>query len=201
MSWWEHAYRGGRIPWDPGPYDGHLPFVLKEFKILPGPCIDIGCGTGKSLIWLAERRFQCTGIDVSSTALQLAEKNADKAGVKCRWLHGAFPDKFSKKILVPSSFVFVMERGCMQHLRNDQTRLRRFVEAVARLLTPDGYFYSLTASSNSRARYSGPPQWTAKDLVTAVESFFEIRLLKESVFTPGEEGSIPAWLCVMQRKS
>jgi hypothetical protein len=88
----------------------------------------------------------------------------------------------------------------MQHLKHDRRQLRRFAESAAALLAADGYFYSLTASINSDARYAGPPQWSAADMVTALEPFFEIKLLKESVFTAGEEGSIPAWLCVTQRK-
>ncbi len=201
MSWWDAAYRSGEVPWDPGPFDGHLPGLLADLELRPCAALDIGCGEGKSLVWLARRGFACTGIDLSPAALELAEGHARAAGVGCRWLRGRFPQDFPPAALPRSSFGFIMERGCLQHLRHDGRERRAFLETAAALLAPGGWFYSLVTSSNRRAPHVGPPQWSASDLVEAVEPFFELRLLRESVFTAGEEGSVPAWLTLMQARS
>jgi SAM-dependent methyltransferase len=200
VSWWDAAYRGGEVPWDPGPFDGHLPGILGELDLRPCRVLDLGCGSGKSLVWLAQRGFECWGIDLSPAALRQAESNARAAGVACAWLKGRFPDDFPRGRLPGSPFGFVMERGCLQHLRHDGRELRGFLEAAANVLQPQGWFYSLVTSSNRRARHVGPPQWSAAHLVAAVEPFFEIRLLRESVFTHGEQGSVPAWLLLAQRR-
>jgi 2-polyprenyl-3-methyl-5-hydroxy-6-metoxy-1,4-benzoquinol methylase len=161
--------------------------------------VDVGCGTGKSLIWLAKRGFTGTGIDASPTAIRLARQNAEQEGVRCQWLQGSFPQDFSQEMLRPGTFQLAMERGLLQHFHHDRHGQRQFMQAVARLLAPGGYWYSLSASSNSNARFVGPPQWSATEIVQACEPYLEVRLLRESVFTPGEQGSIPAWLCVCQK--
>ncbi len=198
MSWWDAAYRGGVVPWDPGPFDGHLPGILSELGLEPCAALDIGCGTGKSLVWLAQRGFECTGIDLSPSALRQAEDNAHAAGVRCRWVRGTFPRDFPAARQPGRGFGFVMERGCLQHLKHEARELRAFLEGAAAALAPQGWFYSLVTSSSRNARHVGPPQWSAGDLAQAVEPFFEVRLLRESVFTHGEEGSVPAWLALMQ---
>ena len=50
MSWWESVYRSGRVNWDPGEYDGHLPWLLSTFAVQPCRAIDLGCGRGKSAV-------------------------------------------------------------------------------------------------------------------------------------------------------
>ena len=200
MSYWDSYYRQSRVPWDPGSYDRHLAYVLEEFSIKPCRVVDVGCGDGKSLIWLAEQGFTGTGIDLSRVALRMAEKRARKRGIHCTWLPGSFPDDFSEKIIPSGSFSFAIERGCLQHMRYSRDFCKAFVRGVARILDRDAHWYSLTASRNGMGISTGPPRWTAEELVSLVEPYFEIRLLKESVFTAGETGSIPAWLCVMQKR-
>ncbi len=199
MSWWDAAYRRGRVPWDPGPYDGHLPTLLQEFDIRPCRVVDVGCGTGKSLIWLARRGFAGTGIDLSPIAIDMARRNAGREGVRCRWLTGSFPEDFPPKELPTASFGLAIERGLLQHFRHDRSGQRRFMEAAARILVPGGYWYTVSASANSHAPFVGPPRWSATEIVQACEPFLEVKLLRETVFTPGEEGSIPAWLCVCRK--
>jgi SAM-dependent methyltransferase len=40
--------------------------------LAPGRALDLGCGAGRSSIWLAERGWQVTGVDFSDAALELA---------------------------------------------------------------------------------------------------------------------------------
>jgi ubiquinone/menaquinone biosynthesis C-methylase UbiE len=37
-----------------------------------GKCLELGCGTGDILICLNQKGYDCTGIDISSTALESA---------------------------------------------------------------------------------------------------------------------------------
>jgi SAM-dependent methyltransferase len=202
MSWWDAAYRSGDVAWDPGPFDRHLPGIVAELSLAPCPVLDIGCGEGKSLVWLARRGFAGTGIDLAPTALGLAEGHAREAGVACRWLRGEFPGDFcGARALAARSYGLLMERGCLQHYRHDARERGRFLEAAAGLLPSGGWFYSLVTSSNRRAPHVGPPQWSAAELTAAVEPFFEIRVLRESVFTAGEKDSVPAWLLLAQPRA
>ena len=38
--------------------------------------LDVGCGTGSTVIWFAKKGFDATGIDFSAHAIEQARKNA-----------------------------------------------------------------------------------------------------------------------------
>ncbi|MEZ0338491.1 class I SAM-dependent methyltransferase [Mycobacterium sp. pV006] len=49
-----------------------------------GRALDLGCGEGADAVWLAERGWQVTGVDVSETALGRARRAATQRGVDDR---------------------------------------------------------------------------------------------------------------------
>jgi SAM-dependent methyltransferase len=212
-TWWDSAYRSGHVPWDPGAFDGHLPRLLRDFQVQPGSALDIGCGEGKSLFYLAERGFRCTGIDLSPVALRTAEEEARQRGIACRWLTGEFPEDFrirpstetvggsaaGDNTLAAQTYGLIMERGCFQHLGRPGPRATRFAESVARLLAPSGIYYSLIAADQGRRGVWGP-RWSERAVRGVLEEFLEVLTLELSVFTPGERGSMGAWFCVARRR-
>ena len=50
----------------------------------PGRALDLGCGEGADSIWLAERGWRVTAVDIAPTALERAAANAAAAGVEER---------------------------------------------------------------------------------------------------------------------
>lgn len=203
VNYWDSSYESGRVPWDPGPYDGHLPSIVADHGIAPCRVVDIGCGTGKSLVWLAEHGFDCTGIEIAPTALEMADELARSRGVECEWLYGSFPGDFrdgaSTRAIDDNSFELAIDRGVF-HLHTTKAEQRIFVDGVARVLAPGGLWYSLLASSSQGGGFSGPPRWSKREITAAVQDRFEIVRLEESVFTPGERGSMPAWVCVLRNR-
>jgi 2-polyprenyl-3-methyl-5-hydroxy-6-metoxy-1,4-benzoquinol methylase len=57
--------------------------------LTPGQALDVGCGEGADVVWLAERGWRATGADVSVVALDKARRHAGEAGVADRtaWVH------------------------------------------------------------------------------------------------------------------
>lgn len=202
VNYWDSSYESGRVPWDPGPYDGHLPAVIADHEIAPCRVVDIGCGTGKSLVWLAEHGFDCTGIEIAPTALEMAEKLARSRGVECDWLYGSFPHDFdgaaSEQTIADGSFGLAVDRGVF-HLHTARADQRHFVDGVSRVLARGGLWYSLLASSAKGSGFGGPPRWSKREITNAVEARFEIVSLTESIFNPREQGSMPAWVCVLRK--
>jgi ubiquinone/menaquinone biosynthesis C-methylase UbiE len=60
-------------------------FVLEHLKP-PGRCIDLGCGTGRLAIDLAQRGFSVVAVDLSAEMLRVAAAKAREAGACVRWI-------------------------------------------------------------------------------------------------------------------
>ncbi len=72
----------------PGPTGGwraRLPSWMRwRLRVRPRRCgpkaLDIACGAGGTVAWLAQRGWQVTGVDISTTALAIAQAPADGGG-------------------------------------------------------------------------------------------------------------------------
>ncbi|HEX8953476.1 MAG TPA: methyltransferase domain-containing protein, partial [Polyangia bacterium] len=85
---WNARYAEGDLPWDTGVPDGHLVATVGAGVITPGRALEVGCGTGTDVLWLAAQGFDVTGVDVSSLAIDKARAKAAAAGAaasRCRF--------------------------------------------------------------------------------------------------------------------
>jgi 2-polyprenyl-3-methyl-5-hydroxy-6-metoxy-1,4-benzoquinol methylase len=82
---WDGAYRRGRsAPWDIGRPSTDLKQAVENGTLHPCRAVELGCGSGNDAIFLASRGFDVTAIDIAPTALSLAKKKAQDAGVKVK---------------------------------------------------------------------------------------------------------------------
>ena len=191
----EQRYRTGDTPWDHGLPDQNLIQVVTSRKIGPCKALDIGCGTGDNVLWLAEQHFDVTGCDLSDTAIDSAKLKAAKAGVSCSFIVSDFMED-----LVPGSpFGFIMDRGCL-HSVGDEPERRRFAENVSMHLEPGGLWLTLTGNSDDAERETGPPRLTAAELAAAVEPFFEILSLESGLLNSNESDPPRAWICLIRKR-
>lgn len=73
-DFWERRYADAPAIWS-GRVNASLAQVVQNFT--PGRSLDLGCGEGGDVIWLAENGWEATGIDLSSTAVERARKTAE----------------------------------------------------------------------------------------------------------------------------
>jgi SAM-dependent methyltransferase len=99
--------------------------------------LEMGCGAGPNLLWLAQRGIRVSGVDISPIALELARKNLTSAGFasKIQTLQEA---SVSKVPLEDESFDGILEACVFQHL-DKADRIAAFAE-TKRLLKPGGLF-------------------------------------------------------------
>lgn len=80
---WDERYAETDRVWSGNP-NGAL--VAEVAALSPGRALDVGCGEGADAIWLAERGWAVTGLDVSRVALDRAAAAAHERCVEVTWL-------------------------------------------------------------------------------------------------------------------
>ena len=64
------SYRFGKTPWDTGVTPPEVVELLGELS--PGRALDLGCGTGTNVAYLARRGWRADGVDGSARAIAIA---------------------------------------------------------------------------------------------------------------------------------
>jgi SAM-dependent methyltransferase len=85
---WDERYRSSTRLWSGKP-NPHL--VTQAADLAPGTALDAGSGEGADAIWLAERGWHVTGVDISVVALERAAQHAAAVGAevaeRITWRH------------------------------------------------------------------------------------------------------------------
>lgn len=196
MSWWDSAYKSGRVSWDPGAYDRHLDWVLENIPIPGTRALDIGCGTGKSAIWLARQGFDVTGIDSAKSAIDIARRKARRENATVRFVAASFPTDIDELSAggEAAKFHLVTERATLQHIHSPAETV---MEAIAQITVPRGVFYSLMLTGEGLPWGTGA--WNERTIRKRFGEQFDIEHIDRVVFTPGQPGSVPAWRTVARK--
>jgi 2-polyprenyl-3-methyl-5-hydroxy-6-metoxy-1,4-benzoquinol methylase len=129
QEYWDDRYATHDHVWSGRP---NPRLVEHTADLPPGLALDVGCGEGADVVWLAERGWRTTGADVSTVALEKARRHAGEAGVADRtsWTHvdlvagDQLPDGFD---LVSAMYLHVPE-----------SRFARVYAAIAAAVRPGG---------------------------------------------------------------
>lgn len=94
MNKWlyELLYRLRFGSWIFGPLLPDLVELVENGRIPPGRAIDLGCGVGVEVIYLAKNGFDMTGVDFSPTAIKQARAKSQSAGVEVRFIEEDLTD-------------------------------------------------------------------------------------------------------------
>ncbi|WP_218974699.1 class I SAM-dependent methyltransferase [Streptomyces sp. NP160] len=82
-AWWEELYSGTGTRWS-GNANARLVEAVAALEArgaTPGRALDLGCGEGGDVVWLAERGWSVTGVDVAHAAVTKARSAAAARGV------------------------------------------------------------------------------------------------------------------------
>ena len=191
----KERYKRGDTPWDIGKPDFNLIQTVTTTPIKPCKALEIGCGTGDNSIWLYQQSFHVVGIDASEVAIEKAKEKASKANAKCAFL---VSDVLTSRVEA-APFGFVFDRGCFHTMDSGKER-RSFAENVNRHLEEDGLWLSLLGNADEQRDGPGPPQRTAREIVYAVESDFEILSLVSGSFGSNRPNPPRAWVCLLRKR-
>lgn len=151
---WEQGFEedlpGEWLAYGPGRH--HLwepPAWLRDHRgLLPppaaGPVLDLGCGSGRAAVWLAQRGYRVTGIDWQAEALAMARELAGSCGVEGRFVEADLRDRS------------VVPAGPWSIILNFRFLERDLLEGVSSWLKPAGV--CLVRTFRQAPGYEGHPQ-------------------------------------------
>jgi len=196
-DYWEDAYESGEYKhWE---YEYPSPeLVALAAANVPrrnARVLDIGSGGGTDAIFMAQRGFRVTGVDISAAALRIAKKRAEKARVEVDWLRGSVLE-----LPVDGETIdFITDRGLF-HLIEDYERARYALE-VFRVLKSGGY--TLIRGASKEAVDAGHDQFNP---ITqeAIDKYFPNSKFERGSVLPipllSVEGSMDAKIVMLQKK-
>ncbi|MDX2376165.1 NAD(P)/FAD-dependent oxidoreductase [Microbacterium sp. LRZ72] len=77
-AFWEERYRSRDAVWSGNPNQA---VVAVARSLTPGAALDLGCGEGADVVWLADNGWTATGIDISPAAVERARRAGIDAGI------------------------------------------------------------------------------------------------------------------------
>lgn len=180
---WDERYSADERIWSGRP---NAQLVAEVSALTPGTALDVGCGEGGDVVWLALQGWTVTGADFSAKGLTRAAKHAEDAGVadRVQWWQvdaRAFAAEGRSYDLVTTHFLHPPDGGMV-----DVTR--RLAEAVA----PGGHLLVVghapsevfTQHSASRAK----AMFVAADLLQALPDSFEALVVEQRPRTMVRDG-------------
>ena len=180
---WDDNYSGDGQIWSGEP---NVQLVAEVADLAPGTALDVGCGEGGDVIWLAQQGWQVTGADFSRNGLARAAKHAEQAGVADRthwWQVDArsFDPEGRTYDLVTSHYLHPPDGGMVVVTR----KLAGAVAPGGLLLVvghaPSEVFTHL-AAGHHRA------MWLAEDLLPAVPEDFDVLVAEQRPRTLTRDG-------------
>ena len=166
---WDERYAGPEQVWSGEP---NTQLVAEASRLTPGTALDVGCGEGGDVVWLARQGWQVTGADFSANGLARAARHAEQAGVGDRvdwWQVDArtFEPGGREFDLVTTHYLHPPDGG----MATVTARLARAVAPGGRLLVvghAPSEIFARMSESHRRAMF------LAEDLVPALPDGFEV---------------------------
>lgn len=182
---WEQRYAGTAQHWSGEP-NAQLVAVLTGLQ--PGTALDVGCGEGADVLWLAQQGWRVTGADFSANGLRRAAHRVERAGVGSAvdwWQVDAreFDAVGRRWDLVTSHFLHPPDAGMADVTR----RLAAAVAPGGHLLVvghaPSHHVTHLTAAQRNA-------MWLAEDLLPALPEDVEPLIVEQRPRTVTRDGQV-----------
>jgi SAM-dependent methyltransferase len=127
-------YREHDIPWDqplPPPE-----VIALSARLVPGRALDLGCGVGRTAIYLARQGWYCDGVDFVPQAIEMAQEGARANAVaEHTRFHVASVTRLG---FLRDQYDLAVDIGCLHAQRGDA--LRAYARELSRLLRPGGEY-------------------------------------------------------------
>jgi cyclopropane fatty-acyl-phospholipid synthase-like methyltransferase len=195
----EQAYQG-QAPWDTG---RPQPAIIKlaEAGQIRGSVLDVGCGTGENLLYLATRDHEALGIDFVPVAIEWAKAKAAQRGINAHFIvkNALELNKIGRK------FDTVIDCGLFHTFTDDERPM--FVQGLGDVLGHRGVLHILCFSDEEPGT-EGPRRISQQEIRDSFHDGWTVHRIEPTQFDsiPPKDGPTfspggpKAWLATIERK-
>lgn len=169
---WDDIYREyplEDLPWELGKPRQILVDLVEKALLKKGKALDLCCGAGTNTVYLAQKGFEVTAVDISSKAIEYAKKKAEQAHVKIKFMM----QNFVKLPFKVSEFDFIFDMGCFHHVKIEDRST--FIGGVHRVLKKGGVYLLVCFSYRNGVAWN---HFTKEQIVKLFSSQFKIVEIK-----------------------
>ena len=194
----EQMYQG-QAPWDTG---RPQPAIVKlaEAGQIRGSVLDVGCGTGENVLYLAARGHEAWGIDFVPVAIERAKAKAAERGINAHFIVGNALElgKLGRQ------FDTVIDCGLFHTFTDEERPI--FVRSLAEVLRAGGSLY-LLCFSDEQPGTEGPRRISQQEIRDTFHQGWNVKQIEptqfESIPRPDGlkfgPGGPKAWLATIER--
>ena len=192
---WKKVYRSGKsgvYPWELGSPRDFLVDLVEKGMIRGRDALDTCCGLGTNGLFLAEKGFDVTGIDISDKAVEIANQRAREAAIEGDARFQV--ENFMTMAFEAMSFDVVLDVGCFHHVAQEDRQ--SFIENVHRVLRPTGRYLLMCFSDRMGQAWNHFSETQIRDLFSGR---FEILLLEEMSSVEGDGETRYFYVALMEK--
>jgi len=172
-----HRHAPESLPWELGKPRKLLVELVESGQIVPGKMLDLCCGAGTNPVYLAQKGFDVTALDLSDRAVEYAREKARTTKADMNLLVGSF-------LALPfkgEEFDFIFDFGCFHHVKiKDRTR---FILGVHRAIKPAGRYLLICFSDKNGPGWN---HFTKDQIVELFRDYFEILWIRHFSSVEGD---------------
>jgi SAM-dependent methyltransferase len=187
------------LPWFDAKPSAELVGAVEGRFFPPGASVlDIGCGAGTSLLYLARQGLEAHGVDLSPEAIAAARARAQEEGV-------SVDARVGDALALPypaHSFDGANDRGCFHTL--PFARRRAYAAEVARVLRPEGRMLLMWISREETGAEGPPHRPSLGEVADALEPWFifdQVRFGTPGSGRPGGGGRWGSYVARLVRRT
>jgi SAM-dependent methyltransferase len=118
--------------------------LVESGRVKPGRAIDLGCGTARNVVYLAQQGFDVTGVDFIPAAIELGRVRAQEAGVEANLV----ADDLTNLQHINGTFDLLVDYGTLDDLSPSHRDL--YMKNVLPLTHPGSLFLLVCGEWESR---------------------------------------------------
>jgi cyclopropane fatty-acyl-phospholipid synthase-like methyltransferase len=194
----EQMYEG-QAPWDTGRPQPDI-IKLADAGKIRGTVLDVGCGTGETVLYLAAKGHRCWGLDFVPVAIERAKAKAAQREIDAHFLVGNALElnKLGRQ------FDTVIDCGLFHTFADEERPV--FVAGIGEVLRSKGLLF-IFCFSDEEPGTVGPRRITQQEIRDAFRIGWTVKQIEptrfESADVPGRPAFSPggpkAWLATIER--